>query len=52
MERHENQIFPKGAYMMNPDNKTSLWNMIQKYKLDKEDDKDKQINQKTYNSAV
>ena len=28
---------------MNPDNKVTLWNIIQKYKHDKEDEKDQQI---------
>ena len=36
---------------MNPDIKMTLWNMIKKYKLEKDDEKELQIVKKTWNSA-
>ena len=48
---YESQGVTRMTYQMNPDNRATLWNMIEKFKGDKEDLKQKQIAQKTANAA-
>ena len=42
----------KNSYQLNPDNRITLWNLIEKFKLDNEDKKERQICQKTANAAM
>jgi hypothetical protein len=42
----------KNSYQLNPDNRITLWNLIEKFKLDNEDKKEQQICQKTANAAM
>lgn len=52
MKGHEMQTSKHGAYQMHPDNKANLWNMIDKFKRVREDEKDFAIVQKTSNAAT
>lgn len=41
----------KGTYKLQPDNRITLWNMIEKFKTEYEDKKERQIAQKSANAA-
>ena len=48
---HEEQSRPHGSYQMNPDCKTNLWSIIDKYKRARADQKELAIAQKSANAA-
>lgn len=48
---HEAQGTAKGTYKVQPDNRITLWNMIDKWKTENEGKKERQIAQKSANAA-
>ncbi len=49
---HEQQGSKKATYQLNPENRNTLWNMIERFKAEREERKDRQIAEKTANAAV